>query len=40
MLENRRNLGGGERFAELNLTQHFNIVCYSHLGKSCRKAGA
>lgn len=40
MLKNGGNLGGGERSAEPNLTQHFNIVCYSHLGRSCRKVGA
>ena len=26
MSKTRRNLGGGERFAELSLTRHFNFL--------------
>ena len=34
MSETRRNLGGGERFAELSLTRHFNFFNNYYTGLS------
>ncbi len=34
MSKTRRNLGGGERFAELSLTRHFNFFDNYYVGLS------
>lgn len=40
MVQTRKNLGGGERSAELNLTRRFNFSDNYYQTGTVRKAGA